>query len=101
MPEVPVGKEYLPSPVLLDPTQLYTGEGKVYAKGLQERQNSLEPIFYGEDLHGRKYVTDGNHRAYNAWLHGTPLWGQRVSRGNFDVTQDPDFRPVSQLKIIE
>lgn len=27
--------------------------------------------------------------------------GQRVSRGNFDVTQDSDFRPVSQLKIIE
>jgi len=46
------------------------------------------------------YVTDGNHRAYDAWENGGQLMGQQISRGKFDVTKDSDFRHISQLRVV-
>jgi len=93
-------KEYLSSPEVLDASELYTAETIIYKSGLAEAKDNNEPIFFGRDINGVPYVTDGNHRAYDAWENGGQLMGQQISRGKFDVTKDSDFRHISQLRVV-
>jgi len=83
----------------LDPKNLYTGETRVYSQGLV-KADLKEPISYGKDVNGVHYVMEGNHRASKA-LAGGVLLGQHKANGKFDVTTDPDFRPVSELIVLK
>lgn len=83
---------------VLDPKKLYTTEAIVFSDRVK-KANLKEPIKFGVDANGNPYVTDGNSRAVNAFLSNSPLLGQQVSTANFDVTKDPDFHPISEVKI--
>ncbi|MGD9129496.1 MAG: hypothetical protein PVJ09_03360 [Candidatus Woesebacteria bacterium] len=100
MKETNRGLEYLPPPVRLNPNLVFTREVTVFAQGLKRVQNSKEPILFQIDRNGLACLTDGNHRAHLAWRKREALWGQCIGRLNFDVTTNPDYRPVSRLKII-
>lgn len=84
----------------LNPGNLYTKETRVYSQGLAEA-DLQKPISFGKDINGVPYTTDGNHRSKKAQLTGKPLLGRHIANGKFDVTTDPDFRPVSKLKVLE
>ncbi len=88
------------SVILLDPWQLYTAESKIFEEAIKKEPENKAPIFFGRDKNGVAYVTDGHHRAYHALQAGRMVEGVQIAEGNFDVTKDPDFRPISRLKLI-
>jgi hypothetical protein len=79
---------------------LYTQEEIVFRPHLAE-VDMEEPVFTAEDSAGHEVVMDGNHRAYYAEINGLPLRRRVVARIKKDVSQDPNFRLVSQLKAVE
>ena len=89
-----------PKIISLDPNSLYTQETRVYRSGIK-KVNLKDPIKFGKDAKGRPYVTDGNHKSRKAWEQGVPVLGQQVATAKFDVTQDADFRHISQLRVLE
>ena len=84
---------------ILDPKCLYTQETIVFEAGVKNADLGKN-ISFGVDISGRRYVTDGNHRAVRALIEGVEITGEQVSTGNFDVTTDPDFHPISGVRIV-
>ena len=85
-------------PELLRPESLYSSEIILFAQGLLAVNLEI-PIFYRTDVHGNLYVTDGNHRAYIALATAQSLLGVCICHSMDDISRDPMFRKISQLKI--
>lgn len=60
------------------------------------------PVTVLEDTAGNHALSDGNHRSFKAWERGIKE-PERIIIGKIrkDVSQDPNFRPISALKVIE
>lgn len=84
----------------LDPKNIYTQETRVFRSQLRSA-NLAVPINYGVDCAGHVYVDDGNARCLKALQEGKMVMGIRIARMKSDITSDPDFHPVRDLKIIE
>ena len=50
---------------------------------------------------GQTIVVDGNHRAYRSEKTGEPLLEETIGRFEGDVSTNPDYQPVSDLKIVD
>ncbi len=79
---------------------LYTQENVVYGPGI-EKADTTVPVWVLRDDSGNHALTDGNHRAYRAYLDGNLDLLPRRIIGTFpgDVSQDPDYRPISALRV--
>ena len=81
---------------------------RLYTPGVVVRRSRLgvvnpeTPISVYKDAAGNHALADGNHRSYKAWVLGI-AGPERVVIGTIqkDVSQDPDFRPISDLRVIE
>jgi len=82
--------------------ELYTQETIVYARGVAAA-DIARPVFVYEDTAGHHALSDGNHRATRAFQKGVLNALPRTIIGTFpqDVSKDPNFRPISQLVVVE
>lgn len=83
---------------ILNAGGLYTQETFVFREGI-EAVDLNEPRTIFIDQAGHAVVSDGNHHAYMAYLAGKPFIAEPIGRILKDVSQDPYFRKVSELKV--
>ena len=82
--------------------KLYTQESIVYEAGV-EKADTARAVFVMPDTAGNHALTDGNHRAFKAYLEGDldrlprRLIGGPIQR---DISKDPKYKPVSKLRAI-
>lgn len=81
--------------------KLYTQEIVVLASRLS-KVDLTDPINIYLDNVGNIAVSDGNHRCFKAYQEGTLTELPKNKIGNLtkDVSTDPYYRPISELKII-
>lgn len=60
-----------------------------------------KPITIYVDSVGNEIISDGNHRGYNAEVLGMKIRKKIIGKIAGDVSNDPDYRPVSNLKVLE
>jgi len=79
---------------------LYTNETCIFRSRLTVVDLN-EPIFTVRDTAGNIAVTNGNHRAYKALQKGVVPPMRQIGTIGFDVSQSENFRPVSELVVID
>ncbi|MDD5147293.1 MAG: hypothetical protein PHV63_01915 [Candidatus Daviesbacteria bacterium] len=79
---------------------LYTPECIVHQDRVDKAKPTI-PVTVYEDSAGNHALVHGNHRAYKAYLNKTEIPREVIGRLNKDVSQDPYYRPVSQLQVIK
>ncbi len=80
--------------------ELYTPEVVIFQSSLNKVDLS-KPISVYEDTAGHHAVVDGNHRAYQGYTSGVELKREVIGTLSKDVSRDPYYHPISELKIIE
>ncbi|GEM_PF-4597431 len=80
--------------------ELYTPEVVIFQSGLSKVNLSV-PITVYRDTAGHHALANGNHRAYLSYLTGEKLEREVIGTISKDVSQDPNYHPISELKIIE
>lgn len=76
---------------------LFTNENVIDLTHLDEIDMEV-PIAVYDDAAGNQTVADGNHRAYKAFHQNLPLKREVIGQLKDDVSKDPYFRPISELK---
>jgi hypothetical protein len=81
---------------------LYTQETIIFRSGLNN-VNSLKPIWVCIDTNGNQAVTNGNHRAYKAFLNGSlsELPREIIGKIPRDISKDPNYKEISKLKVLD
>ena len=84
---------------------LYTPEAIIFRSGLDSLNTDklAVPVTVYLDQAGNHALAHGNHRAYHFYLEGKLDELQRKLIGFLpkDISQDPYYHPVSELKIVE
>ncbi|MBI2443319.1 MAG: hypothetical protein HYV40_05435 [Candidatus Levybacteria bacterium] len=79
---------------------LYTQEVIVFRTGVDNADVS-QPVTVAIDAAGNHALFDGNHRAKRSEKIGEPLSRNIVGRLPFDVSQNPNYRLIPELKVVE
>lgn len=79
---------------------LYTSEVAIFRSGINSVDPS-EPIKVLTDTAGNHALADGNHRAYKGYMTGIEVKREIIGRILKDISKDPYYHPISELKIIE
>ena len=82
--------------------EIYTQEVIVFKK-LIKRADTKRPVNVYTDTAGNHAVANGNHRSVKAFLEGTTdqLPRHVIGHLNKDVSKDPYYRHVSEVKMSE
>ncbi len=79
---------------------LYTKEVIVFKNGVEGADIS-EPVTVVVDPVGNHILQDGNHRAKRAELDGKPIERKIIGTAFEDVRNDPDYKLIKELRIID
>lgn len=82
--------------------EIYTQETVVFLKGVA-KADIRRPIYVYTDEAGNHAVSDGNHRSVRALIEGeiNELPRNVIGHINRNVSKDPNYKPISRLKIVE
>lgn len=79
----------------------YTREVIVFRKTLEDpRLDMTEPTLVMEDSAGHLVVNDGNHRECKAATTGTVLTRKIIGKIDKDVSKDPYYRKITDLRVV-
>lgn len=80
--------------------ELYTQEVIVFRSRVNNA-NLTSPITVYADAGGHHALAHGNHRAYRSFETGQDVEREIIGTIPKDVSQDPYYRPISKLKVID
>lgn len=80
--------------------KLYTPEVVIFRSRLN-KANLTTPITVYTDSEGNHALVHGNHRAYKSYVTGQEVEREIIGSISKDVSNDPNYHPISELKIIE
>lgn len=81
---------------------IYTQENIVFAAGVANADIN-KPVNVYTDNSGNHVLSDGNHRAVRAFTEGRldVLPRKIIGYIDRDISDDPDYRPIKNVKVIE